>query len=207
MNRRVKQAMITERQRRKDGTFMERSGTFGTRPDGTSYPIYPMTPYTPPIYERYDDQPDTMVRNRIGFAMPDEWNGNRYGMNANMKHGKEAVYHTNPQMPNYTHGTEDSLTKETASRWVKGMKNADGSSGPHWTLEQARQIMEQQKAQCDELEFYVALNMMYSDYCKVAKKFNVDITEFYACLAKAFLEDKDAQPDKLMKYYEYITKH
>ena len=31
--------------------------------------------------------------------------------------------------------------------------------------------------------------------------------EFYADMAKAFLDDKDAQPDKLARYYEYIVKH
>ena len=30
--------------------------------------------------------------------------------------------------------------------------------------------------------------------------------EFYIDMAKAFLDDKDAQPDKLMHYYESIVK-
>ncbi len=56
-------------------------------------------------------------------------------------------------------------------------------------------------------EFFVAMNMMYSDYCKVFRKFGVgDKVDFYACMAKAFLDDKDAHTDKLARYYEYVVK-
>ena len=75
------------------------------------------------------------------------------------------------------------------------MKNADGSTGPHYTMEQAKQIMDQQGYSGDEVDFFVAINMMYSDYCKVAKRNNCGTTEFYAAMAKAFLDDKDAQPE------------
>ncbi len=49
--------------------------------------------------------------------------------------------------------------------------------------------------------------MIYSDYCAVAEKLGTSTAEFYACMAKAFLDDKDARPEKLARYYEYITKH
>ena len=49
--------------------------------------------------------------------------------------------------------------------------------------------------------------MIYSDYVKVAKKFGVgDKIDFYVDMAKAFLDDKDAGPDKLAKYYKYIVR-
>ena len=47
--------------------------------------------------------------------------------------------------------------------------------------------------------------MMYSDYCKVAEKLNVNIVDFCACMAKAFLDDKDAKPDKVARYWEYVA--
>ena len=51
------------------------------------------------------------------------------------------------------------------------------------------------------------LNMIYSDYVKVAKKFNVGSNiDFYVDMAKAFLDDKDAGPDKLTKYYQYVVR-
>ena len=50
------------------------------------------------------------------------------------------------------------------------------------------------------------MNMMYSDYCKAAEKVNANSVDFYAYMARAFLEDKDAQPDKLERYYRCIAK-
>ena len=47
---------------------------------------------------------------------------------------------------------------------------------------------------------------MYSDYMPVAKKLGVNNMDFYTQMAKAFLDDKDALPDKLARYYEYIVK-
>ena len=58
----------------------------------------------------------------------------------------------------------------------------------------------------DPVEFWAALNMMYSDYCKVAKRHNTNTVDFYAAMAEAFLNDKDAGPDKLSNYYEYVAK-
>ena len=49
---------------------------------------------------------------------------------------------------------------------------------------------------------------MYSDYSKVFKKYGVgDKLDFYVDMAKAFIEDKDAQPGKLRRYYTYVVKH
>lgn len=59
----------------------------------------------------------------------------------------------------------------------------------------------------DPLKFWLALNLMYSDYSKVAKKHNVGGSiDFYVDMAKAFLDDKDAGPDKLAKYYRFVVK-
>lgn len=49
------------------------------------------------------------------------------------------------------------------------------------------------------------MNAMYSDYAAVAKKFGVTSPEFYACMAKAWMEDKDAKEDKTALYYRYIV--
>ena len=36
------------------------------------------------------------------------------------------------------------------------------------------------------------------------KQENID---FYTHMAKAFIEDKDSRPNRLARYYEYVTKH
>jgi hypothetical protein len=56
-------------------------------------------------------------------------------------------------------------------------------------------------------DYYALLNAMYTDYCAVAKKYGVDRSEFYFDMARAFLHDDDAVPDKLRVYMEHIAKH
>ena len=89
---------------------------------------------------------------------------------------------------------------------MQAMKNSDGSKGEHFKKEQAEQMRKAHCPDCDECEFWAAMNMMYSDYCEVAKKLNVDRPDFYAHMAKAFLKDEDAGEDKLAKYMKYIAK-
>ena len=98
------------------------------------------------------------------------------------------------------------LTKETALEWTGRMQNEDGTTGPHWSMEQTEQARKQRGIDCDPLAFYVTMNMMYSDYCKAAEKVNANSVDFYAYMARAFLEDKDAQPDKLERYHRCIAK-
>ncbi len=99
------------------------------------------------------------------------------------------------------------LSREMAREWTSQMENEDGTTGPHWNMSQTDTVMAQKGIECDPTEFFVAMNMMYSDYCKVFRKFGVgDKIDFYACMAQAFLDDKDAHPDKLARYYEYVVK-
>lgn len=98
------------------------------------------------------------------------------------------------------------MDRETAEEWTEKMKNEDGTKGAHWTFEQAEQAMRQRGIDCDPVEFFVAMNMMYSDNCGVAKMLNVNTVDFYVYMAKAFLDDDDAKENKLMRYYEYIVK-
>ena len=97
--------------------------------------------------------------------------------------------------------------ERTAREWVSKMENEDGTRGPHWTMDQTTKVMEQRGIKEDPVKFYAVLNMMYSDFCEVAKKVNANSMDFYAEMAKAFLKDKDVgAQDKLAAYYEYIVK-
>lgn len=95
--------------------------------------------------------------------------------------------------------------RETAEKWMSKMENEDGTKGAHWSYEQVTQLMSQKNIDCDPAEFYAAVNMMYSDYCKVAKQHNVNTVDFYFAMAKAFLDDSDGGENKIGKYYEYIV--
>jgi len=93
------------------------------------------------------------------------------------------------------------VDQATAMEWVRKMHG-----GEKFKLEQTEQQRASIAPDCDKYSFYVAMNMMYSDYNEVARKLNMDRMDFYAWLAKAFLDDKDAKDNKLARYMEEIPK-
>lgn len=100
------------------------------------------------------------------------------------------------------------LDAEAAETWGTRMDNADGTHGAHWTMDQVRQLMAQRGINCPLPAFYAALNAMYSDYVGVAKKHGVGGSmDYYVDMALAWLDDKDAVPDKAAAYWQYIVKH
>lgn len=63
------------------------------------------------------------------------------------------------------------FNEEKARKAVSKMENEDGTRGPHWTIEEAVALANQHGVRLDErfnkYDWYVALNMIYSDYYKV----------------------------------------
>lgn len=107
-----------------------------------------------------------------------------------------------------SHDDTKPFDQQMAQEWTRSMRREDGGTGPKWTMEQARSLMTQIGAQgIQPAEFWAVLNAMYSDYCKVLKKFGMDRTEIYAELARAWLDDKDAVSDKAAAYYRHVVKH
>ena len=145
--------------------------------------------YPPPMYEYPESR-------RIGFGGNSETKGDRSEMNS------RNIFFGGSSSRKHSGGE---ITKEKAQKWTKHMKNSDGSTGAHWDFAQTKALGEKLGINVDPVEFYVAVNMMYSDYCGVAKKFGLDTADFYGHMAKAFLEDKDAAPDKLKNYFEEVV--
>ena len=97
------------------------------------------------------------------------------------------------------------MDEHTARKWVRKMRNADGTPSPHWQPEQVEPLRMQHCPDCSKWEFWACMNMMYADYCSTAKKMGVDKPEFYAGMAKDFLEDEDAKDNKLMRYMKAVA--
>lgn len=117
------------------------------------------------------------------------------------EHEHHAAYGKGTEHGHEMAHSKHELSLDDAKSWVAGMSNEDGSYGARWTMEQTKQ----KGIDCDPAHFWVAMNMMYFDYCAVAKKLGVDNPDFYAEMAKAFLHDKDAAPGKLANYYHAIV--
>lgn len=100
------------------------------------------------------------------------------------------------------------LTREKAMMWVQDM-DGESETGETWTFEEIEELAKEHgipKQEKKLVEFYAVMNMLASDYYKVAEKFDVLDDEFFVCMAKAFIDDKDAVPDKVAMYYECIAK-
>lgn len=123
----------------------------------------------------------------------------------------EEDYRRNRDYRRRDYGKPEMFSHKDMETWKSMMKNEDGTRGEHFRKEQVKHACQQAGIDCEEFGedvFGLAMNMMYSDYCKVAKKYGVDTPEYYADLAKSFLRDKDfdGKPEeKLYLYYKSIV--
>ena len=181
----------------------DRSGRDGGRRGGNRMPRNDMDedeeemrggywpPYTIPPYGGGDNL------NEIGFER---------GANAHYESSDEMKQRHSEKEHGYATGASE-FTYETAKEWTSSMHNEDGTKGPHWTMEQVKQVMSQRGIKHDPAVFWAILNSLYSDYCAVIKKHGVNNIDFYVDMASAWLNDKDAVKDKAGAYFEYVVKH
>lgn len=95
-----------------------------------------------------------------------------------------------------------SFTEEDAKEWAKSM-----NPPARWTMEQTTAVMNQHGYHHKPCEFWIIMNMLFSDYGKTMVKNSMDKPEVWAAMAHDFLEDDDAVPDKLGRYWRDIVKH
>lgn len=153
-------------------------------------------PYGAPDHER---ESNYRASRQIGFGAENRMNTMDHSQGHHMQRGSYAM---DEPMP---------FDRETAEEWVAGMENEDKAHprGGKWKPEMLKPLAQKYGIPTDGprfWEFYAMVNAMYSDYSEVAKKFGVTSPDFYVCMAKAFMDDKDAEDDKVARYYEYIVK-
>ena len=153
---------------------------------------WPLPPYTIPPYGGGEDV------NEIGFE--------RVGMRSQYSEGNEMENRRSEKESGHARGYGE-FTHEDAKEWTKQMHNEDGTTGPHWSMDQVKQVMAQHGIKYEPAIFWAILNSIYSDYCTVFKKHNVNTMDMYVDMAKAWLNDKDAVKDKAGAYYECVVKH
>lgn len=98
---------------------------------------------------------------------------------------------------------------EHARKAVSKMENEDGTRGQHWSLEETTALANQYGIRLDEkinkYDWYVALNMVYSDYYRVVVSMTgSNNTKYFVELAKAWMHDKDIDEGKMWFYYIYV---
>lgn len=103
----------------------------------------------------------------------------------------------------------EAITMEQAQAWVDRMDNAD-TSRPHggrWTYADAVELGRKIGVPDGQMiAFFVALNMIWSDYGPTISAAGINAPEFYGKMARAFIDDKDAKPHKVARYMRAIAK-
>lgn len=102
------------------------------------------------------------------------------------------------------------FTEECATKVVSKMQNEDGTMGQHWSLAETTAVASKygvsfSPRKYNKYDWYVALNMVYSDYYKfVIDTLHTDDVKHFVELAKAWLDDKDVTEGKMWYYYKYV---
>lgn len=89
------------------------------------------------------------------------------------------------------------LNEDMAIGWVESMQPE-----AKWTIEETSDVKRQYGLNdISEIDFYVVLNMMYSDYHKIIG----DNLDMYVKMTTAWLNDSDVADGKLYNYKMYVV--
>ena len=94
------------------------------------------------------------------------------------------------------------FTEEDARAWVEKM-----NPPARWTMEQTTAVMLQNGYDHKPWEFFAVMNALASDYGATMAKFGADRPDIWASLADDWLDDADAEPGKIGRYWRDIVKH
>lgn len=172
--------------------------------EGRKYKIE-VLPQSNVIEWPYSDRQNDERRNgrQIGFGAR-----NAMGSGETMTETHNGMH----DMHEYEGGESEGFSRYTAEKWVKGMEPEDRQQprGGKWTPEMIRPIAQKYGISPDSdrfWEFYAVMNAIYSDTSMIAREYGITTPDYYAKIAKAWLEDRDAVPNKAAMYYKYVVKH
>lgn len=90
------------------------------------------------------------------------------------------------------------IPAEEAEQIVRAMR----PKGQNWSLQQVRDLLRSKGIEGNCVNWYLVMNMCYNDYYDTAKLFGLQSDEeFYFSLAKDFIDDPDAKPYKVERYF------
>lgn len=90
------------------------------------------------------------------------------------------------------------IPAEEAEQIVRAMR----PKGQNWSLQQVRDLLHSKGIEGHCVNWYLVMNMCYNDYYDTAKAYGLQSDEdFYFSLAKDFIDDPDAKPYKVEKYF------
>lgn len=101
------------------------------------------------------------------------------------------------------------FNEEYARKAVMKMENEDGTRGPHWSLEETTTLASQYGialgSKFNRYDWFVALNMVYSDYYRVIMNITgSNNTKHYVEFAKAWLAVTLELPNHAFRNRDYV---
>lgn len=99
------------------------------------------------------------------------------------------------------------FNEELYNKAVNGMENADGTKGPHWTIDEVEEIVgKEMKKEGNKyslgsnniFDISYTMQMLRSDYFDLIK----DTDEEWFKFAMMFLDDVDGPEGKALRYYK-----
>lgn len=73
--------------------------------------------------------------------------------------------------------------------------------GEHWNYETVKSVVNSKGITEHCKEYYLCFNMAFNDYGQLAEKYGQDEVEFCFDIAMKFINDEDAEPNKVAKYF------
>lgn len=91
------------------------------------------------------------------------------------------------------------ISKEDAELIVKKMT----PRGQVWDFSTIKTLLSQKGIDGDLTQYYLVMNMVYNDFYSTAAAYGLQSDpEFFLSLAKDFIQDPDAAPHKVEKYFK-----
>ena len=114
----------------------------------------------------------------------------------------EKLHKHHPEMYKETmHEVESivyAISKEDAEKIVRNMS----PKGQVWSYDEVKTFVHSKGVTSGCVHWYLVMNMVYNDYYNTARAYGLqNDEEFYYSLAKDFIEDPDARPMKVEKYF------
>nr|DAF27501.1 MAG TPA: hypothetical protein [Caudoviricetes sp.]DAH13087.1 MAG TPA: hypothetical protein [Caudoviricetes sp.] len=88
--------------------------------------------------------------------------------------------------------------------WAQEKVHGMTPVGERWTYEDVVNFVKSKGLEDHFKEFYLAMNMYYNDSKDTGQKYAGDSPDFYFDLAQDFLNDEDAPPYKVAKYFTMV---
>lgn len=104
------------------------------------------------------------------------------------------------------------ITKELAEKWIRCMtppSTSNHKDGMRWEYDTAIELGNKVGVSWNDIskiDWWVVLNMMYSDHYESAASMSIADPMFYGHMAKDWLMDDDVAENKLYNYYFYVVK-